>query len=154
MTVMVYDPSTDRFLVDSLIETSSCSKDTRYVVLSKVKTSAEGHKFAASGTVDESVVGLLVDDALRETVPRALKLLALDASATTIFVRHKDGRAFISNRHGDGLVLSPYYLNVPFSCAGGGYFFDAYYAEHGSVDKAMALTCAHAIGCGLPVATF
>lgn len=154
MTVMVYDPSKDVFLVDSLIESSSCSKDTRYTTISKIRTSNAGHKFAASGTVDEYSVGIMIDEVFRNPASQTLRLLDLDANSTTVFVRHKDGRAFISNGHRDKLVLACYRLDVPFSCASGGYFFDAYYAEHRSVDKAMELTCIHAIGCGLPFETF
>lgn len=153
MTIVVYYPKTDRILVDSAVTITGLGKSF-IVCKSKVSTSPLGNKFTISGTCEMHMFGGVIDEALENIRNGKLSIIPLSFSNASVYVRSKEGIVYISAAHGDQMILATHEYDYPCSRAAGGYAFDAYYAEHKDVDKAMELVCLHIEGCGFPIESF
>lgn len=154
MTIIVYDPATDRILVDTLHTIHMNGKLILHYA-TKIRVTPSGHRYTASGPGDDRMVGLLIDAAFLALAKGELPLLDIDPDYTNVYVRHSDGRAFVPFSYGEKkTILSFWDLPVPLSRAAGSSYFDAFYAEHGSTDVAMALTLRYGHACGGEVESF
>lgn len=153
MTIVVYDPETDRILVDSAVTITGLGK-TFITQRSKVSLSPRGNKFTISGTCEMHMFGGIIDDALENIKNGMLGIIPLSSGDASVYVRSKEGVVYISAAHGEQIILATHDYDYPCSRAAGGYAFDAYYAEHRDVDKAMELVCSHIEGCGFPIESF
>lgn len=152
MTIIVYDAEMDQCFADRMHSITG-SMRAQSVDKTKVHTTADGHKFASSGSGSETIIGMYVDRAMKafgEGI--ALSFEYEKADECSIVVRAASGAVFLSATHADGHpVLYPatdWGIGIPWARGAGGTFFDAYWQEHRDTIVALDLTLKHAYACG------
>lgn len=163
MTIIVYDRVNDKVYCDRCHTYTGYGK-TRYydkTKVNKVSVSVSGRTveltFCSTGTLEDSTVGMYLAAAVQSHVAGVAGELPFPVSYIRLVARLHDGSVVTNNDTTDGKsVLSVVndVTDMPFSTGGGQYFFDAYMREHGDVETALRLTCAHAEGCGFGFESF
>lgn len=162
MTIIAYERSTKRVLVDTLFTIESATKHPP-VHASKVFRTAGGHQFAGCGSWPVERFAPVVDHIFEQSSDgvRGQPLIAGESfwlpDDVVIVARPSgakyNGDIYVSWAHGNGYALLPVEsiwptkATVSWGC--GSDAFNFYYAEHSDLETAFRLTCAHASGCGI-----
>lgn len=162
MTIIVYDRVNDVAYCDRQHTISGVGKP-RVMSATKVNhgrvdlESPLEYVFCSAGNLEDTAVARYLNGAVKDVLSGRPGVLPFNTDHLRVLVRIAGGSVLTNNSLPDDTsVLCELQrdFDVPFSFGSGGYYFDAYWLEHGDVKLAMELTCMHADGCGFGYDTF